>query len=62
MAEVLPNVAIVREKSTDNYRTFGVERPPTPAETWTTGNSPRSDIRPVLEAECSALFVRHLMT
>lgn len=57
--ECFHQVDVVREKDVDTYRLardrFGV----CDGRGWMVGNSPRSDIRPALEAGLNAVFVPH---
>jgi len=53
------HTAIVKEKDAASYRNLVRERQMDPASAWMTGNSPKSDINPALEAGIGAVFVPH---
>jgi len=50
---------IAREKDTATYKALVGEIGLEPEETWMVGNSPKSDIRPALEAGLGAVLVPH---
>lgn len=54
--------AIVKEKDVDSYRRLVAERNLDPHRTWMVGNSPKSDIKPALEAGIGAVYVPHPRT
>jgi len=56
------HTSIVREKDVDSYRRLLMELGLDPADTWMVGNSPKSDIRPALEAGMGAVYVPHSRT
>jgi putative hydrolase of the HAD superfamily len=56
------HTAIVKEKDEASYRRLVEERGLDPARTWMIGNSPKSDIRPALEAGLRAVYVPHPRT
>ncbi len=56
------NTAIVKEKDVASYRRLVAEGNLDPARTWMVGNSPRSDIKPALEAGIGAVYVPHPRT
>ena len=56
------HTAIVREKDVASYQTLVAEKEMDPAATWMIGNSPKSDIRPALDAGLGAVYVPHPRT
>ncbi len=56
------HTAIVKEKDVESYRRLVAEGNLDPARTWMVGNSPRSDIKPALEAGIGAVYVPHPRT
>ncbi|NEE04745.1 HAD family hydrolase [Phytoactinopolyspora halotolerans] len=62
LADLFADVTIVPEKEPAVYARFVGERQLAPDETWMIGNSPKSDIRPALEAGLGAVLVPHPMT
>jgi len=56
------HTAIVKEKNAPAYRKLVEDRNLDPARTWMIGNSPKSDIRPALEAGIGAVYVPHERT
>jgi putative hydrolase of the HAD superfamily len=53
---------IVKEKDAEAYRALVKGHAIGPERTWMTGNSPKSDINPALEAGLNAVFVPHART
>jgi len=62
LAKYFAHTAIVKEKDADAYRRLADERGFDHANTWMIGNSPKSDIRPALEAGLNAVLVPHAHT
>ncbi|WP_166354923.1 HAD family hydrolase [Phytoactinopolyspora limicola] len=62
LAGLFAEAVIVPEKETTTYTSFVAERQLTPDTTWMIGNSPKSDIRPALQAGLGAVLVPHPMT
>ncbi len=58
----LHQVDVVREKDVDSYRDAMLRHGFRPERTWMIGNSPRSDVRPALEAGLGAVFIPHHAT
>lgn len=56
------HTAIVREKDVASYHALIAEKQMDPATTWMIGNSPKSDIRPALDAGLGAVYVPHPRT
>jgi putative hydrolase of the HAD superfamily len=56
------HTAIVKEKDTASYRKLIEERELDATRTWMVGNSPKSDIKPALEAGLGAVYVPHERT
>lgn len=62
LASYFEHAAIVKEKNESAYRALAAERGFPPEQTWMIGNSPKSDVRPALEAGLNAVFVPHPRT
>jgi putative hydrolase of the HAD superfamily len=62
LAKYFAHTAIVKEKDAGAYRRLADERGYEDANTWMIGNSPKSDIRPALEAGLNAVLVPHAHT
>ncbi len=62
LAPYFAHAAIVKEKNERAYRDLAAARAFRPPETWMIGNSPKSDIKPALEAGLNAVFVPHART
>lgn len=56
------HAAIVKEKDVDSYRKLVSDRGMDPDAAWMIGNSPKSDIKPALEAGIGAVYVPHPRT
>jgi putative hydrolase of the HAD superfamily len=56
------HTAIVKEKDVESYGKLVAGRGMDPARTWMIGNSPKSDIRPALQAGLKAVYVPHPRT
>ena len=56
------HTAIVKEKDEPAYRDLAARRGFVAEDTWMIGNSPKSDIRPALNAGLNAVFVPHART
>jgi len=56
------HTAIVKEKDVDSYRRLVSELRLDAGRVWMVGNSPKSDIRPALEAGIGAVYVPHPRT
>ena len=56
------HTAIVKEKDVESYRRLVAERNLDPRRTWMVGNSPKSDIKPALQAGIGAVYVPHPRT
>jgi putative hydrolase of the HAD superfamily len=50
---------IVAEKDAATYRAIAAQLGLRPRETWMVGNSPKSDINPVIEAGLGAIYIPH---
>ncbi len=59
LGDYFHGVQVVREKDADAYREIVRRRSLPLDETWMIGNSPKSDIRPALEAGLRAVLVPH---
>ncbi|HEX4168489.1 MAG TPA: HAD family hydrolase [Bryobacteraceae bacterium] len=62
LAPYFAHAAIVKEKNERAYRELATVREFKLSETWMIGNSPKSDIKPALEAGLNAVFVPHART
>ena len=62
LAPYFLHTAIVREKNEVAYRHLTLEQGLHPTQSWMIGNSPKSDIKPALEAGLNAVFVPHART
>jgi putative hydrolase of the HAD superfamily len=62
LSQYFEHTAIVKEKNELAYRQLADERGFNHAEAWMIGNSPKSDIRPALDAGLNAIFVPHERT
>ncbi len=62
LAPFFKHAAIVKEKNEQAYRQLVREREFNHEETWMIGNSPKSDIKPALQAGLNAVFVPHART
>jgi putative hydrolase of the HAD superfamily len=62
LVDLFADAVVVPEKETAVYHDFVSERSLDAADTWMIGNSPKSDIRPALEAGLGAVLVPHPMT
>ena len=62
LSQYFEHTAIVKEKNELAYRRLADERGFNHAEAWMIGNSPKSDIRPALDAGLNAVFVPHERT
>ena len=56
------HTAIVKEKDVESYGKLVEGRGMDPTRTWMIGNSPKSDIRPALQAGLKAVYVPHPRT
>lgn len=56
------HTAIVPEKDAPSYRKLVAERGLDPSRTWMVGNSPKSDIKPAIQAGIGAVYVPHERT
>ncbi|MBM3812988.1 MAG: hydrolase [Acidimicrobiia bacterium] len=59
LARHFSHIRIVREKDADCYRSLASERGRGAERTWMIGNSPKSDVKPALEAGLGAVYVPH---
>ncbi len=62
LADLFADLTIVPEKEPAVYTRFISDRQLAPDDTWMIGNSPKSDIRPALQAGLGAVLVPHPMT
>jgi putative hydrolase of the HAD superfamily len=62
LAPFFQHTTIVKEKNEAAYRTLAKERDLVAGRAWMIGNSPKSDINPVLAAGLNAVFVPHPRT
>ena len=62
LAPYFAHAAIVKEKNEPAYRQLAKERGLLPQQSWMIGNSPKSDIKPALQAGLNAVFVPHART
>lgn len=58
----LHQIDVVREKDVDSYRDAVIRHGARLDRTWMIGNSPRSDIRPAVDAGLGAVFIPHHAT